>query len=43
MVLQKENLSGKDFSFDVSSLAKGIYIVQVSDGKTSFNSKFVKK
>lgn len=42
-ILEKNNLSGKDFSFDVSNLAKGIYIFQVSDGKTSFNSKFIKK
>ena len=43
MVLQKNNLSGKDFTFDVSNLATGIYVLQVSDGKSSYKSTFVKK
>lgn len=43
IVLEKNNLVGNEFTFDVSNFAKGIYMLQVSDGKSTFNSKFIKK
>lgn len=42
-VLKKQNLSGNNFNFDVSSLANGIYIIQISDRNTITNSKFIKQ
>lgn len=42
-IFEKDNLSGTEFSFDVSNLKQGTYILQVSDGKSSFNSKFIKQ
>jgi hypothetical protein len=42
-VYQKSNLSGDNLSLNVSDLAKGIYIIQVSDGISVSNSKFIKQ
>lgn len=42
-VLEKQNLSGTEMSFDVDCLVKGVYIVQVSDGAAVINAKFVKE
>jgi len=42
-VLEKQNISGTDFNCDVSHLNNGIYILQLSDENTSFNSKFIKQ
>ncbi|WP_310380127.1 T9SS type A sorting domain-containing protein [Flavobacterium sp.] len=42
-ILEKQNLSGTIFSFDVSSLSNGTYIIQVSDGVLVHNSKFIKQ
>jgi ELWxxDGT repeat protein len=42
-VLEKQNLSGNDFSFDFSKLSNGIYILELSDGKSVSNSKFIKE
>lgn len=42
-VYQKSNLSGDNLSFNVSDLVKGIYIIQVSDGISISNSKFIKQ
>ena len=42
-VFEKENLSGTTFNFDISSLSKGMYLIQVSNGFSTFNSKFLKK
>ena len=43
IVFEKQNLSGTDFSFDVADLRMGIYIIQISEGNKSYNSKFVKQ
>ena len=42
-VFKKQNLSGLDFTFEVSNLSSGLYILHISDGAKSFNSKFVKQ
>ena len=42
-VFEKQHFSGTDFSFDVSYLSAGLYLIQVSDGNNSYNSKFVKE
>lgn len=42
-VLERQNLSGTTFNFDVSNLSKGIYIIKVTDGVSSFETKFVKE
>ena len=42
-VLEKQNLSGNNLSFDVSNLAKGIYFVSVNNGGLLSNSKFIKE
>jgi Secretion system C-terminal sorting domain len=43
IILEKQNLSGNDFNFDVSNLSKGIYIMEVNDGVSVTNSKFIKE
>lgn len=42
-VLEKQNLSGTDFNFDVSNLSAGVYILEVSDENSTFKSKFMKQ
>jgi hypothetical protein len=42
-VFEKQNVSGNNLSFDVSNIANGVYIIQVSDGISVSNSKFVKQ
>ena len=42
-VLEKQNLSGNNLSFDVSNLAKGMYVVTVNNGGLVSNSKFIKE
>jgi hypothetical protein len=42
-VYEKSNLSVDNLSLNVSDLNKGIYIVQVSDGVSVSNSKFIKQ
>ena len=41
-VFEKQNISEKEQSFDVSNLNIGLYIIEVSDGNTKFNAKFIK-
>lgn len=43
IVLEKQNISGNDFNYDVSSLSSGIYIIQLTDGNLITNSKFIKE
>ena len=42
-VLEKQNLSGNNLSFDVSNLAKGMYVVTINNGGLVSNSKFIKE
>ena len=42
-VLEKQNLSGNDFNINVSNLTKGIYIIELNDGVSVINSKFIKE
>lgn len=42
-ILEKDNLSGSNFSLDVSNLNQGIYILQFKNDKEVFNSKFIKR
>ena len=42
-VFEKQNISGKDFNFDVSNLNAGMYIVQITDSDRTFNAKFIKQ
>lgn len=42
-VYNKSNLSGDNLSLDVSNLAKGTYIIQVSDGISISSSKLIKQ
>lgn len=42
-VLEKQNLSGTDFSFEVSTLSQGMYILQLTNGNEVYNSKFIKQ
>ncbi|MEO7975594.1 T9SS type A sorting domain-containing protein [Flavobacterium sp.] len=42
-VYQKTNLSGDNLSLNVSGLANGIYIIQVSDGISVSSSKLIKQ
>ncbi len=42
-VIEKQNLSSNVLSFDVSNLAAGMYVVEVNDGISKFNSKFIKQ
>lgn len=43
IVLEKKNISGTNFSLDVSKLAKGTYIVKIADGVSIINSKLIKE
>lgn len=42
-VQEKQNFSGNNFSLDVSNLSKGIYILELNDGISITNSKFIKE
>jgi hypothetical protein len=42
-VLEKQNVSGNNLNIDVSNLAKGVYIVEVNDGFSVKNAKFIKQ
>ena len=42
-VFEKQNLSGNNLSFDVSNLAKGMYVVTLDNGGLVLNSKFIKE
>ncbi len=42
-VLEKQNISGNNLSLDVSNLSKGIYVIEVADGNSVFNAKFIKE
>lgn len=42
-ILEKQNLSGTDFSLDVSKLSSGTYILNLTNGNTKLNKKFIKK
>ena len=42
-VLEKQNLSGNNLNFDVSNLAKGMYVITINDGVLVTNTKFVKE
>ena len=42
-VFEKQNLSGNNLSFDVSNLAKGVYVVTIDNGGLVSNSKFIKE
>jgi hypothetical protein len=41
-VFEKQNISGKEQSIDVSNLNLGLYIIEFSNGSTKFNAKFIK-
>ncbi len=43
IVVEKQNLSGNDFSFDVSNLAKGMYIITIDNAVLPTTSKFIKQ
>jgi hypothetical protein len=42
-VLEKENVSGNNLNIDVSNLAKGVYVIQVLNGTSITNTKFIKQ
>lgn len=42
-VFEKRNFSGNNFSFDVSGLGNGTYLIQVKDGSIITTSKFIKQ
>lgn len=42
-VYEQSNLSGANWSFNVSELTKGIYTIQVSDGISGSTTKFIKQ
>ena len=42
-VFEKQNVSGTDFSFDVSEFNSGLYLVQLKQGNLVINSKFIKQ
>ena len=41
-VLEKQNILGNNFNFDVSNFSNGMYIVEVTDGISKLNIKFLK-
>ena len=41
-VLEKQNLSGNNVSFDVQNLSAGMYVIEVKDGDSLTNTKFIK-
>lgn len=42
-VFEKQNISGTDFDYDVSNLKSGLYVIQITDYNSTFNSKFIKQ
>ena len=42
-IFEKQNLSGNNFSFDVSNVSKGVYILEIKEGNSITNSKFLPK
>lgn len=42
-VLEKQNMSGTDFSLDVSGFSNGVYIIQLNNDKEIITSKFIKE
>ena len=42
-VLEKQNISGTDFSLDVSDLNSGMYLIQITSDSNSYTSKFIKQ
>lgn len=42
-VFEKQNISGTDFSLDVTNLSTGLYIVLITDGDKTLNAKFIKQ
>ena len=42
-VLEQQNVSGNTFNFYISNLSKEIYVIEVADGNSVFNTKFVKE
>ena len=42
-VIEKQNLSGNNLTFDVSNLANGIYVVTINNGDLISNLKFIKE
>lgn len=42
-MLEKRNLSGLDFNFDVSGLNSGLYFIEIKSNEGTFTSKFVKQ
>ncbi len=42
-ILEKQNISGNNLSFDVSNLANGMYVVSVNSGGLVSNLKFIKE
>jgi hypothetical protein len=43
IVFERNNLSGTEFTIDVSNLPAGIYLLQIDDKNSSYNSKFIKQ
>ncbi len=41
-VFEKQNLSGNDFSFDVSNLSNGMYLIELQNGSEVHKTKFIK-
>jgi len=42
-MLKETSTNDSQASFDITDLAKGVYIIKIDDGKKIFNSKFVKQ
>jgi ELWxxDGT repeat protein len=42
-VIEKQNLSGNNLNVEVSNLTAGMYVIEVNDGISKFNSKFIKQ
>ena len=43
LVFEQRNLSGIDFNINVANFNQGLYLLQISDGTNTYNSKFIKK
>lgn len=43
VVLEKQNISGNNFNLDISNLSKGIYVIELNDGVSISNCKFIKE
>jgi Secretion system C-terminal sorting domain/Beta-propeller repeat len=42
-VLEKQNIFGNNIALNIQNLSRGIYVIEVTNGKLKFNSKFVKQ